>query len=125
MDTTIQDDFNDFVINESLFNCEVSLYDEKEGELLFEGFGIYDKKPMAVENENGEIVYQGHKSLLTLTLKSLTFMTVYSSLKGHYVEVTDNLGLKAYLIANSVFDSNVNLIMCELKETTIPTPIVP
>jgi hypothetical protein len=120
MDTTIQDDFADFVINESLFNCEVKLYDKEgeEGELLFEGFGIYDKKPMAVENESGQIVYQGHKSLLSLSMKSLTFMTAYSSLKCFYTEITDNQGLRAYLIANSVFDSNVNLIMCELKETT-------
>ena len=124
MDTTIQDDFIDFLTNESLFNCEVNLH-SSTGELLFEGFGIYDKKPMAVENESGEIVYQGHKSLLSLSMKSLTFMTAYASLKGYFVEVTDNLGAKEYVIANSVFDSNVNLIMCELKESTIPTPIVP
>lgn len=123
MDTTIQNDFAAFVTGESLFNCEVKLYDEKEGELLFEGFGIYDKKPMAVENENGQIVYQGHKSLLSLAMINLTFMTAYASLKGYYVEITDNLGLKAYLIANSVFNSNVNNIMCELKETTIPIVI--
>ena len=117
MDTTIQDDFANFVNGESLFNCEVKLYDEQEGTLLFEGFGIYDKKPMAVENESGQIVYQGHKSLISLSMKDLTFLTAYASLKGYYLEVTDNQGLKKYLIANSVFNSNVNNIMCELKET--------
>jgi hypothetical protein len=123
MDTTIQDDFDSFVISESLFNCEVKLYDEREGDLVFEGFGVYDKKPMAVENESGQIVYQGHKSLLSLSMKSLTFMTAYASLKGYYVEIIDNQDVKAYLIANSAFNSNVNLIMCELKETTIPIVI--
>jgi hypothetical protein len=118
MDKVIQDDFADFVSDESLFNCEVELYDEQGGTLLFEGSGIYDKKPMAVENENGQIVYQGHKSLIALSLKDLTFMIAYASLKGYYIEITDNQGLKKYLIANSVFNSNVNSILCELKETT-------
>jgi hypothetical protein len=116
MDTTIQDDFIDFVANESLFNCEVKLYTAKGEDPSYEGFAIFDKKPMLVDNGQGQVSYQGHKSLITFAMKDLTFMDAYFSLKGYYLEVTDNQGEKDYTIANSIFSSNVNSIMCELKE---------
>jgi len=114
MNTTIQNDFIDFMDNCDLFNSDVKMYVSKGGTLVFDGKGIYDKKPQAVENENNQIVYQGHKSLLTLPLIGST----YSSLKGYYVEITDNIETKKYFIANSNYNSNVNNIYCELKETT-------
>lgn len=116
MDNIIQNDFADFVKGETLFNCEVKLYTNQGGSLVFEGRGLYDKKPQAIENENGQIGYQGHKSLITLSLKDLLFMNnAFFSLKGYYIEITDNLGMKAYTIVNSSFNSNVNTIFNELK----------
>ena len=115
MDTTIQDDFAEFVENETLFNCEVNLYNTQGGTLQYSGQGIYDKKPQLVENEDGMVTYQGHKSVIAVP----NYMSPsYSSIKDFYIEVTDNTGLKTYTIANSHFSSNANLIYCELKETS-------
>jgi len=114
MNTLIQNDFIDFMNNEDLFNCEVILYVSELGSIVYEGSGIYDKKPFPVQNENGQVTYQGHISFLTLPL----IESCYSSLKGYYVEITDNIGLKKYYIANSNYNSNVNNIYCELKEVT-------
>lgn len=117
MDTTIQDDFKEFINEETLFNSAVRLYsDTIGGTLVFNGNGIYDKKPNLVENESGQFVYQGHKSFLTLSMSELTFMSSYFSLKGYFVEITDNQSAKNYQIVNSMFNSNVNNIFCELKE---------
>lgn len=115
MNKTIEADFAEFINNEELFNSEVKLYDKQQGGTLqFEGKGIYDKKPQLVSNEAGQVFYQGHKSILVLTKSELTFMTYYFSLKGYYVEITDNDGTKIYTIENSNFNSNVNNIYCEL-----------
>ena len=116
MNKVIQDDFKEFLNNEDLFNSEVKLYDYKGGSLIFEGIGTYDKKPQLVENENNQVFYQGHKSLLTLSMDELTFMDSFSSLKAYFVEITDNVGTKCYFIENSMYNSNVNAIFCELKE---------
>jgi hypothetical protein len=116
MDTTIRDDFADFINNNDLFNSDIKLYDSQGGTLVFEGRGTYDKKPQLVENENNQFGYQGHKSILTLTMSELTFMPSYFSLKGYYVEITDNVEQKAYNIINSPYNSTVNAIYCELKE---------
>jgi hypothetical protein len=116
MDTTIRDDFASFVDNCELFNSTVKLYASQSTSLLFEGKGIYDKKPMMVENENGQLSYQGHRSILTLSLSKLTFLTGYISLKGYYVTITDNLATTNYNIVNSNFNSNSGAIYCELKE---------
>lgn len=117
MDTTIQDDFADFINENDLFNSSVSLYDTQGGSVVFEGKGTYDRKPFLVENENGQISYQGTRSALTLSMSELTFLTSYVSLKGYYVEITDNVETsKGYLIENSTYNSNVNAIYCELKE---------
>lgn len=116
MDNTIEADFAEFINNNELFNSEVKLYDSQGGVLKFEGKGIYDKKPQLVENEGGQLFYQGHKSLLTLTMSELTFMDSYFSLKAYFVEITDNVGTKIYFIENSSYNSNVNAIYCELKE---------
>lgn len=119
MDAVIQDDFKEFVTEETLFNSEVILYsDSIGGTSVFEGNGIYDKKPNLIENESGQFVYQGHKSFLTLSMDDLTFMSAYFSLKGYFVEITDNQGSKDYQIVNSMFNSNANNIFCELKEIT-------
>ena len=116
MDTTIQDDFTAFVNDCDLFNSEVILYDSKGGLEVFTGKGVYDKKPLLVENENGQIFYQGHKSILTLAMPDLTFLTSYISLKGYYVSITDNVETKNYNIINSEYNSNSNAIYLELKE---------
>lgn len=117
MDTVIQDDFKEFLKEENLFNSDVRLYsDSIGGTLVFEGNGIYDKKPMAVEQENGQLVYQGHRSILALSMDELTFMTSYFSLNGYFVEITDNQSAKNYQIVNSMFNSNANDIYCELKD---------
>ena len=121
MDTTIRDDFADFINNNELFNSDVKLYDSQGGTLKYEGKGIYDKKPMLVENENGQVSYQGHLSILTLSFSELTFMTSYYSLKGFFVQITDNTGILGFEIINSNFNSNSNAIYCELKEVEITT----
>jgi hypothetical protein len=115
MNTIIQDDFQEFITNEDLFSSGVKLYDSKGGSLVFEGSGIFDRKPMLVENENGQFAYQGHRSILSLSMADLTFMTNYHDINGYYVEVTDNIETKAYFIENSPYNSNVNKIYCELK----------
>ena len=113
MDTVIQDDFAEFVENETLFNCEINLYNAQGGTLQYSGQGIYDKKPQLVETETGEMTYQGHKSVIAIP----NYMSpLYSSIKGYFIQITDNTGLKSYNIVNSHFSSNVNLIYCELKE---------
>jgi hypothetical protein len=116
MDTIIQDDFADFINNEDLFNSDVLLYDSQGGTLVFEGRGTFDKKPNLVENEDNQLSYQGHRSMVTLSMPELTFMPSYFSLKAYYVEITDNVEQKNYIIENSVYNSNVNAIYCELKE---------
>lgn len=116
MDNTIATDFAEFITNDELFNSNIKIYTAKSGTLLYNGKGTYDKKPQLVQNEQGQLFYQGHKSILYLSMKLLTFLTAYSSLKGYYVEITDNVGLKAYTIENSNYNSNVNSIYCELKE---------
>jgi len=116
MNTVIQDDFQDFVTNEDLFSSEVILYASKGGAELFNGQGVYDKKPLLVENESGQVYYQGHKSILALSMPDLTFLTAYASLKGYYVSITDNVGTKAYNVINSNYNSNSNAIYLELKE---------
>ena len=121
MNNTIESDFADFINNNELFNSSVKLYDSQGGTLKFDGKGIYDKKPQLVENENGEVSYQGHKSMLTISMSELIdFMPAYFSLKKYFVEITDNVDMKSYLIENSVYNSNVNAIYCELKEVEIP-----
>lgn len=120
MNTDIQDDFKDFIADEDLFNSDVKLYVSKGGSLVYEGKGIYDKKPNPVENEDGSLTYSGHISILTLSMSDLTFMDNFFSLKGYYVEITDNVGTRFYWINNSVFNSNVNNIYCDyLKEDGI------
>jgi len=119
MDTTIRDDFAEFIENCELFNSSVNLYDSQGGTLRYEGHGIYDKKPNLVENESGMVGYQGHRSILALTKSKLTFMTSYFSLKAYYVEITDNDGTHTYWISNSSFNSNVGSIFCELKESIV------
>jgi hypothetical protein len=116
MDTTIRDDFADFINNCDLFNSTVLLYDSQGGTLKYEGKGIYDKKPLMVQNEQGQFTYQGHRSILTLSMSELTFMTAYFSLKGYYVVITDNTETKNYSIVNSNYSNNVGSIYCELKE---------
>lgn len=117
MDTDIQDDFKEFINEETLFNSAIMLYsDSIGGNLVFEGNGTYDKKPDLIENESGQFVYQGHKSFLTLSMDELTFMPSYFSLKDYFVSITDNKGVKNYQIVNSMFNSNVNNIFCELKD---------
>jgi len=115
MNDVIRNDFVDFINNEDYFNSSVKLYDSLNV-LKFDGKGVYDKKPMPVQNENGMVSYQGHMSILTLSMSLLTFMTAYFSLKGYKVEITDNVDLKSYTIANSNYNSNVGSIYCELKE---------
>ena len=116
MDTTIRDDFADFINNNDLFNSDVAMYDSQGGTLVFEGRGTFDKKPQLVENESGQFAYQGHKSILALSMSELTFLTAYISLKTYYVLITDNVETKGYLIENSNYNSTVNAIYCELKE---------
>lgn len=116
MDTTIRDDFANFINNNDLFNSEVYLYDSQGGTLVFEGRGVYDKKPQLVENENGQLSYNGHKSILALSMSELTFMTSFFDLKGYYVIITDNNETINYNIATSNYNSTVNAIYCELKE---------
>lgn len=115
MDTTISDDFRDFINENDLFNSDVVLYDSQGGTIVFEGRGVYDRKPNLIENDNGQLVYQGHKSILTLSMSELTFMPAYFSLKSYFVEITDNVDLKSYLIENSNYNSTVNAVYCELK----------
>jgi hypothetical protein len=119
MNKTIESDFADFINNEGLFNSSVKLYDSQGGTLKFEGKGIWDKKPQLVENESGQVSYSGHKSMLTLTMSELTFMPSYFDLKNYFVEITDNVETKSYLIEISPYNSNVNAIYCELKEVEI------
>lgn len=120
MNDIIQDDFKDFIADEDLFNADIKLYVSKGGSLVFEGKGIYDKKPNPVENEDGSLIYQGHISILTLSMSDLDFMDNFFSLKGYYVEITDNVGIRFYFIENSSFNSNVNNIYCDyLKEDVI------
>lgn len=116
MNTVIQDDFSNFVNDCELFNSGIILYDSKGGSLVFEGKGVYDKKPLLVENEKGQVFYQGHKSILTLAMPDLMFLTSYVSLKGYYVSITDNVETKNYNIINSEYNSNSNAIYLELKE---------
>jgi hypothetical protein len=118
MDTTIRDDFAEFINGCDLFNSTVKIYtNSAKTTLKYDGKCIFDKKPNLVQNENGQVAYQGHKSILTLSMSQLTFMTAYSTvLNGYYAEVTDNVGMKAYTIVNSPFSSDVQSIYCELKE---------
>ena len=116
MNTVIQDDFVDFVNGNELFNSDVVLYASKGGTQLFSGKGIFDKKPLLVENENGQVFYQGHKSILALAMSDLTFLTGYVSLKGYYLDITDNIELRHYEVINSEYNSNSNAIYLELKE---------
>lgn len=116
MDNTIENDFAEWQEQNDLFNSDVKLYNSQGGDLKFEGRGTYDKKPQPVENDSGEIFYQGHKSILTLSMSKLEFMDAYFDLKGYFVEITDNVGTKPYLIEGSSYNSNVNAILCELKE---------
>lgn len=118
MNSIIQDDFNEFINKEQLFNSSVLLFVSKGGTLLFEGFGTFDKKPNPVEDENGNIIYSGHKSILTLSMPDLvSFMPNYFDLKGYYVTITTNNETKNYFIKNSVYNSNVNAVYCDyLKE---------
>lgn len=116
MDTTIRDDFADFINENDLFNSTVSLYVSQGGSLVFEGRGTYDRKPQLIEEENGQFGYQGHKSILALSMSELTFMPSYFSLKGYFVEITDNVEQHNYSIINSSYNSTVNAIYCELKE---------
>lgn len=120
MNNTIESDFAEFVTNNELFNSEVKLYDSQGGTLRYEGHAIYDKKPQLVENESGQVFYQGHKSILSFAMSNFddVFMTAYFSLKGYFVEIIDNIGTKIYNIENSNYNSNVNSIYCELKEAT-------
>lgn len=117
MDTTIRDDFADFINENDLFNSDVVLYDSQGGSVVFEGRGTYDKGQKLVENESGQLVYQGHKSILVLSMSELTFMTSYFDIKGYYVQITDNVEQKGYLIINSNYNSTVNSVYCELKES--------
>lgn len=117
MDKTIESDFAEWQEQNDLFNSDIKLYVSQGGDLKFEGRGTYDKKPQPVENERGEIFYQGHKSILTLSMASLgDFMTSYFDLKGYFVEITDNIDMKPYKIVSSSYNSNVNAVYCELKE---------
>ncbi len=118
MDNIIESDFEEFVTNNELFNSEVKLYDSQGGTLKYEGHIIYDKKPQLVENQDGAVFYQGHKSILAFAMSAFPngFMDSYFSLKGYFVEITDNIGIKIYDIVNSNYNSNVNSIYCELKE---------
>lgn len=119
MNNIIESDFAEFVTNEELFNSSVKLYDSQGGTLKYEGKIIYDKKPQLVENQDGSVFYQGHKSILAFAMANFddSFMISYFSLKGYFVEITDNIvGTKIYSIANSNYNSNVNSIYCELKE---------
>jgi len=119
MDTTIRDDFADFINENDLFNSDVLLYDSQGGTLVFEGRGVYDHKPNAEVNESGMVVYNGHKSILTLSKSMLTFMTSYFSLKAYYVEITDNDGVYNYWISESTLSRNVGSIFCYLKESEV------
>lgn len=116
MNKTIESDFAEWQEQDELFNSDIKLYITQGGDLKFEGKGTYDKKPQAVENESGDVFYQGHKSILTLSMTKLDFMDSYFDLKGYFVEITDNVGMKSYLIVGSSYNSNVNAIYCELKE---------
>ena len=115
MNTIIRDDFVKFLELEELFNSDVELYDSQGGSVVYEGRGCFDRKPQLVENQDGQLGYSGHKSILSLSKSELTFMTSYFSLKGYYVEITDNDGTHNYLIEESNFSSNVGKIYCELK----------
>ncbi len=119
MNTVIRDDFADFINNEELFQSNVKLYNSQGGTLVFEGKGLYDKKPNAVPNEDGMVVYSGHKSILTLTKSKLTFMSAYFSLKSYFVIITDNDGTYNYWITDSSFINNVDSVFCYLKETEV------
>lgn len=117
MNNIIREDFASFVNNEELFTSTVKLYNS-ESTLVYEGHGIYDKKPELIENEDHMVSYSGHKSVLTLTMADLDFMENYYSLKGYSVEITDNIGAKTYIITSSNYNGNVDGIFCYLKETT-------
>lgn len=112
----IGDDFEEFVDNSELFSYDVKIYTSQGGTLIYDGKVIYDKKPQLVENENNEVFYQGHKSLLSISMNKLTIDDV-SVLKDYYVEITDGTETLTYTIANASFSSNVNKALCELKET--------
>lgn len=118
MNDTIQNDFADFVNDEDLFNSSVLLFESKGGSLLFEGLGVFDKKPLAVLNEDGNTSYDGHQSILTLSMKDLvSFMPNYFDLKGYYVQITTNNETKSYNIGSSNYNSNVNTVYIDgLKE---------
>jgi hypothetical protein len=119
MDTVIRDDFADFKNNCELFNSDVKLYKSQGGTLIYEGKGIYDHKPNAVPNEDGMVVYDGHKSILTLSKSELTFVSGYEDLKAYYVEITDNDGTYNYWISSSSLSKNVGSIFCYLKDTEV------
>lgn len=112
----IEDDFQEFVDNEDLFNYDIEIYDSQGGNLIYDGKAIYDEKPQLVENENGEVFYQGHKSLLSVPMEDLNISDV-SVLKNYYVEITVGSETLTYTIANASYSSNVNKSFCELKET--------
>ncbi|MDX5586087.1 MAG: hypothetical protein QNK20_14430 [Aureibaculum sp.] len=116
MDTTIRDDFADFINNNDLFNSDVLLYDAQGGTLVFEGRGTFDKKPQLIQNESGQFDYQGHQSIVALSMSLLTFMSNYFDLKGYYIEITDNSETISYNIINSHYNSNSNAILCDLKK---------
>jgi hypothetical protein len=111
----IKEDFADFIDNEELYNSTIKLYDQQNGTLKYEGQAIYDKKPQLVENEQNQLNYQGHKSILSLSMSKLDFMDTFFSLKGYYVEITYNSEILKYKIANDLYNSNVDAIYCELK----------
>jgi hypothetical protein len=116
MNNQIREDFAEFVRDNELFNSTVLLYTSQGGTLKYEGKGVFDKKPQLVENESGQFGYQGHKSILALSMHLLTFLPSYFSLKGYFVTITDNSETKNYTITNSSYSSNVGSIYCELKE---------
>lgn len=117
MNTTVRDDFAAFIEDCELFNSDVKLYDSAaKSNLVFDGKGIYDKKGNLAQNEDGMLSYQGHKSSISLSKSTLTFMTSYFSLKGYFIDITDTDGTKNYQIVNSIYNSNVLNIYCELKE---------
>lgn len=117
MNTVFRDDFAAFINYCELFNSSVKLYaNAAKSPLLYEGKGIYDKKGNLVPNEDGMISFQGHKSFIGLTKSELTFMTNYSSLAGYYIDITDNEGEQNFIIVNSIYNSNVGSIYCELRE---------
>lgn len=116
MNDKIRSDFASFITNSTLFSSDVKLYPSVSGDLVFEGKGIYDKKPNLIEDAGGNIGYSGNKSVLTLSMSDLSFMANYFSLKGYYAIITDNNSAKNYNIIDSNYNSNVDAILCYLKE---------